>query len=189
MNSQLEASKLTSGEELRKLSQFEVGIRHTSVFIRRCMRFSLALAVCLTICSMAIAQETDLQIVDRLSRQFGQAWLQGDTQTLDHLLAREYTHTDVTGKVLHRAEWLADAANVQKWLRAPSGTKTPSIDFQDVELKLVGTAVIVTGGNVIRSANPNNPPIKLRFTQVWVKEDGGWKRRFFQATSIQDPKP
>lgn len=138
---------------------------------------------------MAIAQETDLRTVDQLSRQFGQAWLLGDTQTLDHLLAREYTHTDVTGKVLHRAEWLADAANVQKWLRAPSGPRSPSIDFLNVELKLVGTVIVITGENVIRSANPDNPSIKLRFTQVWVKEKGEWKRQFFQATSIQKPKP
>jgi Domain of unknown function (DUF4440) len=153
------------------------------------MRFALLLAVCINVCSMARAQETDLQIVDRLSQQFGQAWLLGDTQTLDHLLAREYTHTDVTGKVLHKAEWLADAANLQKWLRAPGGTRTPSIDFQDVELNLVGAVVVVTGENVIRSANPKNPPIKLRFTQVWVKEGREWKRRFFQATSIEEAKP
>ena len=150
------------------------------------MRF-VWLVVCLSLCLVARAQKNDIHAVDQLAREFGQAWLRGDTKTLDRLLAREYIHTDVTGRVLHRQEWLLDAGNVQKWLRAPSGAGTPTIEFRDVEVRPIGGVVIVTGKNVIRSANPGNPPMSLRFTQVWVKEDKKWKRRFFQATRLSEP--
>ncbi len=141
----------------------------------------LVLTLFLGFGAAAMAQ-TDSQQVEKLVRQFGQAWLEADVSTLDRLLAREYTHTDVTGRVLHRADWLADAANAQKWLRAPEGNRKPSIEFEDVAVKMIGDSAVITGGNVIHSANPQAAPIKLRFTQVWIKEDGNWKRCFFQAT-------
>lgn len=135
-----------------------------------------------------VAQKSDAKQLDKLARQFGQAWLNADVQTLDHLLSREYMHTDVTGKVLHRADWLADAANAQKWLRAPEGDSKPSIEFEDMTVKLIGDAAVITGENVIHSANPQATPIKLRFMQVWIKENGEWKRRFFEATPVLDSK-
>ena len=119
-----------------------------------------------------------------LAREFGNAWLKGDVATLDHLLASEYTHTDVTGKVLHRADWLADAANVQKWARPVTAQGEPTIEFEDIQVTVLGDTAVIAGGNLIRSADPKQPALRLRFTQVWVRESGEWKRRFFQATPV-----
>lgn len=138
--------------------------------------------------SLAQAQQSDAARVEALARRFGNAWLKADVKTLDSLLAREYMHTDVTGKVLHRADWLADAGNAQKWLRGNAGGASPAIEFDDVKIQVVGNMAVVTGGNTIRPADANLPPMKLRFTQVWIKEDGQWKRRFFQATPVQEAK-
>jgi hypothetical protein len=100
------------------------------------------------------------------------------------MLASEYTHTDVTGRVLHRAEWLADAGNARSWQRAPEGNATPSIAFDDMTIEISGAVAVITGSNTIRSADPRAEPIRLRFTQVLILEGGEWKRRFFQATPI-----
>lgn len=147
------------------------------------MRLLLILSS-LLIATSSFAQQSEAEVVKKLATNFGNAWLKGDIQTLDHLLAREYTHTDVTGRVLNRSEWLTDAANVEKWARSSETKGTPTIGFYGMEVKLLGDAAVVTGGNVIQPAG-SAPPLKLRFTQVWIKEDGQWKRRYFQATPIQ----
>ena len=146
------------------------------------------MALSLTAAALAHAQRSDAAQVEARARRFGEAWLQADVKTLDSLLAREYTHTDVTGKVLHRAEWLADAGNAQKWLRGNAGGASPAIDFDDVKVQVIGHAAVITGGNTIRPADSKLTLLKLRFTQVWIKQDGQWKRRFFQATPIEEEK-
>lgn len=135
---------------------------------------------------LAQAQDDTAQ-VGMLARRFGEAWLKADVKTLDALLAREYTHTDVTGKVLHRADWLADAGNAQRWLRGNAGGASPAIEFDDINVRVLGDTAVVTGGNTIRPADTKVAPMRLRFTQVWIKEDGQWKRRFFQATPLPEP--
>jgi hypothetical protein len=143
----------------------------------------LVLISLLALHSFAMAQNPTSDL-DKLVRVFGEAWLAADGAQLDRLLAREYTHTDVTGRVLDRTEWLTDAENAQKWLRSPHGTSKPSIEFEDMQIRVYGDVAVVTGMNVIHSANLKDKPMRLRFTQVWVKEDGEWKRRFFQGTQV-----
>jgi hypothetical protein len=135
--------------------------------------------------SVAVAPPQDAQKVEGLAREFGEAWLTGNGATLDRLLASNYTHTDLSGKVWHRADWLEDARNAQNWLRPPDAEGKPSLVFEDVEVELVAGAAVVTGKNVIRTASPKQPPIVMRFTQVWAKEKGDWKRQFFQATPVK----
>lgn len=146
------------------------------------------LLVLLIAASLSHAQQTDAEQVEARARQFGEAWLKADVKTLDVLLAREYTHTDVTGKVLHRSDWLADAGNAQKWLRGNADGRSPAIEFDDINVRVLGDTAVVTGGNTIRPADTKIAPMKLRFTQVWIKEDGQWKRRFFQAAPLPGPK-
>jgi ketosteroid isomerase-like protein len=145
------------------------------------------LAVVLLSATLFGQSTTDSDKLLSLAREFGNAWLKGDVTTLDHLLATEYTHTDVTGKVLHRADWLADASNVQKWARPVTAQGEPSIEFEDMQVTLLGDTAVITGGNLIRSADPKQPALRLRFTQVWVRERGEWKRRFFEATPVMKP--
>lgn len=149
---------------------------------------AISLAV-LVVATLAQAQQSDAVQVEALARRFGEAWLKADVKTLDSLLAREYTHTDVTGKVLHRADWLADAGNAQRWLRGDARGASPAIEFYDVRVQVMGNTAVITGGNTIRPGDAKRPPMTLRFTQVWVKEDRQWKRRFFQATPVPGPNP
>jgi hypothetical protein len=127
---------------------------------------------------------SDREHLQDLARRLGQAWLEADISSLDQMLAGEYTHTDVSGRVLHRSEWLADAANPEKWLRAAAGNARPSMEFDDMTVEVLGIAAVITGGNTIHGARPTTDPIRLRFTQVWIVEGGVWKRRYFQAVQI-----
>ncbi len=110
-------------------------------------------------------------------RAFGEAWAAHDMKTLDALLAPEYVHTDVGGRVLRRAEWLAYAQSQQQG---------SNVTFRDVEISEHGTFGIVLGANDITGGSLGTSTI--RFTQVWRLADDGWKRVAFQATFVQAPR-
>src|SRR5262245_38162286 len=118
--------------------------------------------------------------LDEAVRRFGEAWAAGDGAALEALLSPRYTHTDVFGDFLERADWLAYA-------RGRAGRAT-QIEFREVRTRIVGDVAIVTGLNAVsgpggRSAD-DRAALTLRFTQVWIWADGRWLREAFQATPV-----
>ncbi len=118
--------------------------------------------------------------------EFAQVWAKSDVVTLGRLLASDYLHTDFEGKVQNRDEWLAYA-------QSPRPVKR--VEFEDVKIRLYGDVAVITGKNAITVSGKNvitgekiegESKGTIRFTQVWVKEDGTWKRALFQATPIKD---
>jgi ketosteroid isomerase-like protein len=134
------------------------------------------------------AEETRvMQEDDRLElalQRFGEAWAMGETQTLEAMLSPTYTHTDAFGALQHRAAWLSYAAG--------RAGRTTQISFREVEVRRIGTIAIVTGINDITGRGGRNErdqkPLSIRFTQVWIFQDGKWLREAFQATPIQVPR-
>jgi hypothetical protein len=118
------------------------------------------------------------ELTERM-REFGQAWAKSDVDTLDSLLAAEYHHTDIFGRTLNRAEWL-------EYARAARPVN--SMDFRDVVLKFYGGVAVITGTSVI-VGQPTSPDsnVNINFTQVWARDNGEWRRAFFQATPIIEP--
>ncbi len=114
--------------------------------------------------------------------RFGRAWAAGDAATLAQLLAPDYSHVDVAGAILGRETWLAYAR-----CRAGSGT---SIGLRDTAIRRHGDIAIVTGVNVLRGTGirtEDDPrDLTIRFTQVWIREDGHWLREAFQGTAIEE---
>lgn len=113
-------------------------------------------------------------------RRFGEAWANGDYAVLDSLLSPSYSHTDIFGKRLDRAPWLAYAGG--------RGGRTTRIEVRDVRIRIDGDVGIVTGindldGGGIRDA-ADRKALSLAFTQVWVWRQGRWQREAFQATPI-----
>jgi ketosteroid isomerase-like protein len=109
-------------------------------------------------------------------RELGTAWGSRDLVALERLIATEYTHTDVSGLVLHRADWLEQ-------VKARATTFT--VGFDDVRVSPLGEGALATGANRITGAD--GQILDLRFTQLWVVEDGHWRRRAFEATPIASP--
>ena len=104
-------------------------------------------------------------------QEFTQAWTRSDTASLSALLAEEYRHSDVVGKIQHRQEWLEFAATPRRELS--------DIKIDDVEIILYGNIAVITG---------RMPTFTLRFTQLWINRDGHWKRAAFQGTNIEQSK-
>ena len=122
----------------------------------------------------------DKRVEDLLTvtHRFGEAWANHDYETLDSLLAEDYLHTDIVGRVFDRQDWLADVKG------QPHGY---SISFHDVDATVYGDVGVVTGANQL--VGGGSPIGAIRFTQVWVWRGGRWQRKTFQATRISASAP
>jgi len=118
----------------------------------------------------------------------GKAWTQNNLDTLEKYLDRDYVHTDVKGQILNRSLWLKYVDDRKK-----QGVTNPTIEFDDVQIKVDGSFAFVTGINTFSgqaytsNENKTNQPQKIRFTQALKFENGIWKRFLFQATYIDTP--
>lgn len=109
-------------------------------------------------------------------REFTDAWARSDTAALGKLLAPNYRHTTPFAKVQDRAEWLAHAAMPRK---------ITDVTQEDIDIQVLGDSVaIITGVNRYRPGE--HRPTAVRFTQVWSRDDGDWKRVSFHAVSVDD---
>ena len=112
-------------------------------------------------------------------QDFTESWAKSDTVFLARLLANEYRHTDIWGKILHRQDWLAYAA-------APR--QISEIVSSDVEILIYYEHIAIITGKMSYKFGEQKLLQELRFTQVWSDSDGQWKRTAFQATLIDKTK-
>jgi len=144
------------------------------------VRLLLALSLFMSLTQVVRAEDPGAE-VEKLARSFGQAWAVNDIATLEPMLAPAYLHTDIKGNALPRAAWL-DYMREQK-----KKDLVFTIEFADVKTTVYGDIVLITGENLISVIGQPGPKLqRLRFTQVWAKQDGKWLRVAFQATSEAD---
>jgi hypothetical protein len=100
----------------------------------------------------------------------------GDVEGIERTLAADYIVIGGDGKLETRAERLA-------WLRS-NVKDLADITPSEVLVRLYGNIGIVTGLIEI-SLDGSAPPIRERFTQVWVTEGGAWKMVSGQITLVK----
>lgn len=112
-------------------------------------------------------------------QSFTEAWANSDTAYLGKLLANEYRHSDIWGKILHRQDWLIYAA-------APR--KISEIVANDIEMLIYDDHMVIITGKMSYNFGEEKITQEIRFTQIWSNNDGKWKRVTFQATLIDKTK-
>jgi hypothetical protein len=95
---------------------------------------------------------------------------------IERTLAADYIVIGGDGKLEARAERLA-------WLRS-NVKDLADIKPSELLVRLYGNTGVVTGLVEI-SLDAGAPPIRERFTQVWVSEGGAWKMVTGQITLIE----
>ena len=112
-------------------------------------------------------------------QSFTEAWSKSDTVALGKLLANEYRHTDIWGKILHRQDWLSYAAMARK---------ISNIITTDVEILLYNNNLASITGKMSYQFGEEKISQEIRFTQFWSISKGHWQRTTFQATLIDKAK-
>src|ERR1700693_3767802 len=95
----------------------------------------------------------------------------GDRATIESILSANYRHITSDGKLFDRAQEIADT-------QVLSFTMTPSEQIVD----LAGDVAVVHGVNTLNYGRGGTK--KVRFTDVFVLQNGVWMALFAQETSM-----
>jgi Domain of unknown function (DUF4440) len=142
------------------------------------MRYLVAVVSLLLLASISRAAQSDdqVQVLTRQVRAYFVEMGNGDIAGIERTLAADYLVIGGDGKLETRAERLA-------WLRS-NAKDLADIKPSELLVRLYGNTGVVTGLVEI-SLDASAPPIRERFTQVWVMEGGAWKMVTGQITVIQ----
>jgi hypothetical protein len=94
------------------------------------------------------------------------------------LLAEKYVYTSEDGKVMNKAQSLADA----------KATKYTFADYENVQVTVFGATAIAIGGGKFKGTDSSGKPMEThdRFTDTWVKmPDGKWQCVATHASAIK----
>jgi len=126
------------------------------------------------------------QEVRQAMEELNDATTTGDMEKTKSLIADEYFHTDIYGKVQDKKTWLREYAQKYSDL-IKSGEFKWEIHHQDsVQVHVYGNNMAVTIGRWILKSSGRDKISIGRFTHVWHKTKGKWQRVAYQATTIPE---
>jgi hypothetical protein len=134
--------------------------------------FMCCLVGLLSLGSAALSQAQTTGGTEKAVAALEQQWLQSqktnNPDLVAPLLADKFVDTGSDGKVMSKAETLADA----------KATKYDSADYEDVKVTAFGDTAIATGGFKAKGTDPSGKPLDVheRWTDTWVKmPNGQWQ--------------
>lgn len=116
--------------------------------------------------------------LNRLEQRLVRAWIERDRETVDEILADDWSVIDPGGRVLGKAQVMAEGFE--------SGTRNiESGTIDEVRVRLLGHVAVVTGRTVAAGSYQGTPfSVQLRFTDVCEKQGGRWRVVASQGTLI-----
>jgi ketosteroid isomerase-like protein len=132
--------------------------------------------------SAAWSQAQQTGGIEKAVAALEQQWLQSqktnNPDLVAPLLADKYVQTGDDGKVMNKAESLADA----------KATKYDSMEYEDVKVTVFGDTAIATGGSKAKGTGASGKPFDnhVRWTDTWVKMPSGkWQCVASHASPIK----
>src|SRR5262245_31945846 len=126
-------------------------------------------AIFLSISASAQSARSDRDLkaereVRELVRLWDEAYVKGDTATLDRILADEFSFVAGPGK----AEYLASFKTRNLMIESAVST--------DIDVRVYGDTVILTGMDTITGKNKEQVLLtKWLYMDVWIKKNGRWQ--------------
>ncbi|MGH7597056.1 MAG: nuclear transport factor 2 family protein [bacterium] len=127
------------------------------------------------------------QEIRKLLDEFAQAFAQVDTAVLQSLIADDYVHTNLTGEVLNKAQWL-ERAKMRRADISAGKTKIEHYSYDDIRIRIYDNTAVVTGqATTLGLQEGKEFKSNLRFTNVRVKREGRWQRVAFHDSNVATP--
>jgi ketosteroid isomerase-like protein len=122
----------------------------------------------LTVGEERSAMSDAVEAVKIVEREFREALLRSDIETLGKLLTEDFIRTPPTTPATTKTQWLElIRTGKQKYL---------AFDVKEAKYRAYGDTVIVNAvvSLRVRRGNEEATNLNLRLLQVWVKQDGRW---------------
>jgi ketosteroid isomerase-like protein len=122
--------------------------------------------------------EQEIQLRE-LEQRLIKAWLNHDWDVVDAILDDDWTVTDPGGRVLTKAQVIAEAKTGER--------KIDSGAIDEVKVRDFGDFAVVTGRTTASGNYQGNDfSVRLRFTDVFVKRSGEWRAVASQGTLLPE---
>jgi ketosteroid isomerase-like protein len=118
-------------------------------------------------------------LLRNLEESLAKAWVKGDRPFIEQILADDWSVTDLTGRVLKKAEVLEEAFGSKD-------RQIVSMRIDELNVRPFGDWAIVTGRTQATGKyQGEDAEVTLRFTDVFTYRNGQWQVVASQATLLQ----
>jgi ketosteroid isomerase-like protein len=125
------------------------------------------------------SNSTDTEELIQIERELAVAWPKGDKETIDRILAPDWSVTNALGQVQSKGQVMRDAFQ-------SATLKVRSARVDEIEVRLFGNTAVVTGHSVSEGFYAGKPfRANLRFTDVFVQRMQRWQVVASHASAIQ----
>ncbi|GJL94031.1 MAG: hypothetical protein DHS20C05_04360 [Hyphococcus sp.] len=126
----------------------------------------------------------DAKDVEAAILQFAEAYRSGDVAAVDQLIAEDYSHINNGGEPIDRTDYMAwnnlRAGHLKKGEWRIDQYEVTELVITTHELSAVATGRVIAKGE--RNGKQWNSDV--RFTNLWIKESGHWRRAGFHDTAL-----
>jgi len=139
--------------------------------------FCLLPAIALLSLGQATPEVSVEQTLMQLERDWSQASLKKDIDTLNKIMADDWVNIDFQGKVVTKAQTIA---SLKSGLPA-----TQAAGLGEMKVRVFGDSAIVTGSDTGKSGSKGKEVIeKYLWTDVFVRRNGRWQAVASQSTKV-----
>ncbi len=146
---------------------------------------NLIMASVLVIAASSLSFAQEEQEIMKLEHQFYQAIIRNDVAGVNQLRSEDFFATNTRGKSKERGNKRTRNVNL-----SGSGGRYEAVKLEDLRVRIYGDAAVSTGLRIatFRTKEGKSRVSKLRFTQVWVKQQGQWKMVAAQVSFFRPRK-
>ncbi|WP_242155945.1 nuclear transport factor 2 family protein [Aestuariivivens sediminis] len=130
------------------------------------------------------SQEEKETLIKRIE-EFNAAFIDGNVDKLESMITDNYLHTNSSSKVIRKDDWLAYL--VKRKNEIESGKLiVKNYKMDETEIEIYDDMAIVTGKiSFSTSKLDEQKEHEIRITNIWIKDEGIWKRAGFHDTRIK----
>jgi ketosteroid isomerase-like protein len=112
---------------------------------------------------VAMSNDSDLQTLEQLNRDYIDAVQHSDVRRFDEILAPEFYCSNPDGSLVDRAGFLKQTAKP---------VTISGLEAQEVQIRLMGDFAIIHARTSFKQGN--GQPGGGRYTDVWARQGGRW---------------
>lgn len=125
--------------------------------------------------------------VNKAIKVFNKAFAQADIATLNKHLTEQYIHSNSGSTLIYKKGWLNYIKKRRKQLDT-GVLKVTSYQMSELIIKVYHQHSAIANALITSSGVNKGKPFtsKIRVTQVWIKEQGIWKRAAFHDSKLKN---
>jgi ketosteroid isomerase-like protein len=123
-------------------------------------------------------QDQIIELLTEIENRLARAWVEGDREFIEGILADDWSVTDLTGRVLKKEEVLLEAFGSDE-------RQVVSMTIRDIRVRPFTEWAVVTGETKAAGSYQGQVmEVRLRFTDVFAERDGRWQVVASHATML-----